>query len=223
MTSRGDRLKGVQVLLTGAAAPITCDVVRLLVREEAVVTAADQSERVLARLQRDLGLYRTAVKTAHVDLLSYTEMRLFTENLQGLGALPHLIVCCCDGRDCPAGLAASLLQPSLFIHALPIARWRLLRVVDTLSIPSLPQLLDQRRTRSMLPLREGPRRVSIAGHPFSVDRCAHPPEPVPEPQASTRADRPLRVVGQAPHESVPGERPFSLPSRRPWRQTTELA
>lgn len=222
MNSNTNRLKGVQVLLTGAGAPITCDVVRLLAKEEALVTAADESAPVLARLQRDLGLYRTSVKTAHVDLLSYTEMRLFADNLQGLGVLPHLIICCCDGKDCPAGLAASLLQPSLFVHALPIARWRLLRIVDAFSIPSLPQLLDQRRLRGMLPLRGRSRRVSIAGHPFSVDRCAHPPEPVLDPRGSTRSERALRIVGRASHERTQGGRAAPTP-HRPWWQTAETA
>lgn len=211
------------MLLTGAGAPITCDVVRLLATEDALVTAADESAPVLARLQRDLGLYRTSVKTAHVDLLSYTEMRLFADNLQGLGVLPHLIICCCDGKNCPAGLAASLLQPSLFVHALPIARWRLLRIVDALAIPSLPQLLDQRRVRGMLPLREGSVRVSIAGHPFSVERCAHAPEPALEPRGSTRAERSLRIVGQSPHERLQSGRSAAPTHRLPWWQIAETA
>jgi hypothetical protein len=223
MTQRRNRLKDVQVLLTGAASKITCDVVRQLTREDAQVTVADQSEPVLARLQRDLGLFRTPVKTAHVDLMNYTEMRLFADNLRALGALPHLIICCCDGMDCPARLAASLLQPSLFVHALPIARWRLLGMVDALSIPSLPHLLDQRRARGMLPLQDRSRRVSIAGHPFSVDRCLHPPEPDPEPRASSRSGRRLRVVGEPTPKRMHRFAAAALPAHTPWPQTTETA
>ncbi|MDB5431141.1 MAG: hypothetical protein JWP35_2257 [Caulobacter sp.] len=218
MSSHADRLRGVQVLLTGAGAPITCDVVRLLATEDALVTAADENAAVLARLQRDLGLYRTTVKTALVDLQNLTEMRLFADNLQGLGLLPHLIICCCDGKNCPADLAASLLQPSLFVHALPIARWRLLRLVDAMSIPSLPQLLDQRRLRGMPLLRDRSVRVSIAGHPFSVDRCTHPPEPTLDAPGPRQAARALRIVGQAPHDRLRHGRTATPNPGRPWWQ-----
>jgi NAD(P)-dependent dehydrogenase (short-subunit alcohol dehydrogenase family) len=232
MTAAHKRLGGLQVLLTGAGAPISCDVVRLLAAEGAAVTAADEGEPVLARLRRDLGLYRMSVNTALVDLQSYTEMRLFAENLQGLGKLPHLIVCCCDGKACPAHLAVAVLQPSLVVHALPIARWRLLRAITALSIPSLGQLLGQQQQRDMLALQARRRRVSIAGHPFSVSRCAHAPEP--EPRAPTPAPAPLPAAPPppAPHGlrlvsfSVPvGDRgsPIPPPHHRPWRHGVETA
>ena len=115
----GCRLDGLQVLVTGIRALISRDVVHLLVAEKALVTAADRDEGVLTRLQRDLGVYRTTVSVAAIDLFSKPEMRLFAANMQGLGRLPHLIVCCCEGDPCPAALAASLLQPSLVLHALP--------------------------------------------------------------------------------------------------------
>jgi len=172
----GGRLDGLQVLVTGIQALISRDVVHLLVVEGALVTAADGDEGVLARLQRDLGLYRTTADVAPIDLFSSSEMRLFAANMQGLGRLPHVIVCCCGGDGCPAALAASLLQPSLVLHALPCSDTGLRRAVAGMSVPSLPDLLERSRRRGMFDSRGWPRRVSIASHVFGLRRGGGAPE-----------------------------------------------
>ena len=153
------RLGGVQVLVTGIRALISRDVVHLLVAEGAQVTAADCDEGVLTRLQRDLGLYRTTANFAPIDLFSASEMRLFAANMQNLGRLPHVVVCCCGGDACPAALAASLLQPSLVLHALPGGETGLRRAVAGMSISSLPDLLERGRRRGVFDPRAWPRRA----------------------------------------------------------------
>jgi len=170
------RLDGVQVLVTGIRALISRDVVHRLVAEGAQVTAADCDEGVLTRLKRDLGLYRTTADFAPIDLFSASEMHLFAANMQGLGRLPHVVVCCCGGDACPAALAAALLQPSLVLHALPGGAAGLRRAVASISIPSLPDLLERGRRRGVFDPRAWPRRASIASHVFSLHRGDASPE-----------------------------------------------
>lgn len=164
----GRRLEGLQVLVTGAWALISRDIVHLLVSEKALVTVADGDEYVLGRLQRDLGVCRTTANTALIDLFSDSEMRLFAANLHCLGKLPHLIVCCCEGDPCPAVLAASLLQPSLLLHALAHGGTGLQRAVANMNLVSLPDLLERARRRGRFDPGAWPGRVSIAGHAFSL-------------------------------------------------------
>jgi hypothetical protein len=167
---RGGGLEGLQVLVTGIGALISRGVAQALVAEKALVTAVDGDPRILERFQRDLGLYRTTANVAAIDLFSGSEMGLFAENLQSLGRLPHLVVCCCDGGACPATLAAGVLQPSLVLHALAPSGAGLLRAFATIGVPSLPGLLEPGRRKGIFATRGGPRRVSISGHLFSLGR-----------------------------------------------------
>ena len=200
------RLGGLQVLVTGIRTLISRDVVHLLVAEGAKVTAADGDEGVLTRLQRDLGLYRTTADFAPIDLFSASEMRLFAANMQGLGRLPHLVVCCCGGDACPAALASSLLQPSLVLHALPCADTGLRRAVAGMRVPSLPDLLERGRRRGVFDPRAWPRRASIAGHLFGLHRGVAPPErppggrarSPPSGRAARRGDRRIHAPNQTP-------------------------
>src|ERR1700722_7333157 len=101
MESRS-RLDHLEVLVVGIEELISRDVIRALVAERAIVTAAARDERSLTHLQRDLGLYRTAVNIAPIDLFSGSEMRLFADNLRGQHKLPHLVVCCSVRNPSPA-------------------------------------------------------------------------------------------------------------------------
>jgi len=217
MTMSGCRLDGLQVLVTGIQAPISRDVVHLLVVEGALVTAADGDEGVLTRLQRDLGLYRTTANLAPIDLFSSSEMLLFAANMQGLGRLPHLIVCCCGGDRCPAALAASLLQPSLVLHALPCSDTGLRRAMAGMSVPSLPDLLERSRRRGMFDSRAWPRRVSIASHVFGLRRSGASPERASSEQRRRRRPerRSPRSVSKANAISATRAPPRPLRRRGP--------
>lgn len=85
----------LQVLVTGVDAALARDVARLVAAEGASVRAADRDPARLARLERDLGLYRTPIETAPIDLASQVEVRLWEESLSALGRLPHVMICCC--------------------------------------------------------------------------------------------------------------------------------
>ena len=160
------RLDGLKVLVVGIEELISRDVVRSLVADGAIATAASD-ERAVARLQRDLGVYRTTVSAAPVELYSPSEMRLFAANLRGLGALPHLIVCCCRGGECPTAIAAPLLEPTLVLHAAPRARSWLGRLAANFASPTLPALLER---RGLFNPAVGPRRVRIGAHLFVLNR-----------------------------------------------------
>ncbi|HEY1426951.1 MAG TPA: hypothetical protein VGF50_09795 [Caulobacteraceae bacterium] len=107
-------LDKLQVLVTGVEAAIARDVARLVAAEGARVMAADGDVGRLMRLQRDLGLFRTQVETATVDLASPAEVRLWEESLSAFGRLPHVMICCC-GSQPPAqpagGKAAAQAAP----------------------------------------------------------------------------------------------------------------
>jgi hypothetical protein len=163
-----NRLAGLQILATGIESLMSREVVRLLVSEGAVVTAADRDERALNRFQRDLGLYRTSALLAPIDLFSKSEMQLFAQNMQYLGRLPHLIVCCCEKAACPATLAAWLMQPSFLLHASPRGCARLPRIISEINIPSLCDLLATQRQPALFDPRARPRRTSIAGYVFDL-------------------------------------------------------
>jgi hypothetical protein len=88
-------LEELQVLVTGVDAAIARDVARLVAGEGACVLAADRDPATLSRLERDLGLYRTRIETAAVDLASQAEVRLWEAQLGAFGRLPHVMICCC--------------------------------------------------------------------------------------------------------------------------------
>src|SRR5215469_14126637 len=88
-------LEKLQVVVTGVDAAIARDVTRLIADDGAAVIAADRDPARLARLERDLGLYRTRVEIAPVDLGSQAEVRLWEASLAGFGRLPHVMICCC--------------------------------------------------------------------------------------------------------------------------------
>lgn len=208
------------MLVTGTEALVSRDVVRLLVAEGASVTAAGCDEAALARLQRDLGLYRTTVNIAAIDLFSPSEMRLFTENMQTLGRLPHIVACCCDGAACPVALAASLLQPSLVLHALPSPGAGLRRAVARMSIPTLADLLHQGRRRGIFDPRATPRRVSIAGHLFALRRGEGSREMNSARRPHLPADRAPTAAGRTLLQPNPGGGTAASPHSAPWRRNT---
>jgi hypothetical protein len=184
---RGGGLEGLQVLVTGIDALISRGVVQALVAEKALVTAVDGDPRILERFQRDIALYRTESNIAAIDLFSGSEMRLFAENLQSLGRLPHLVVCCCDGGGCPAVLAAAALRPSLVLHALAASGGGLLRAFAALGVPNLPNLLEPGRRKGVFDTHGGPRRVAISGHLFSLRRGEAPSGSASKPSPAARA------------------------------------
>src|SRR6185312_1889249 len=102
-------LDKLQVLVTGVDAALARDVARLVAAEGASVLAADREPARLARLERDLGLFRTRIETAPIDLGSQAEVRLWEQSLSAFGRLPHVMICCCGlpasprpGRQGPA-------------------------------------------------------------------------------------------------------------------------
>ena len=167
---RGERLNDLEVLVVGVEQLISRDVLCALVADGASVTAAAREERVLEHLQRDLGLYRTSVEVAHIDLFSASEMRLFADNLRAQRRLPHLIICCRPNGERLMALAGPLLQPSLVLEAPPPAATRLGRAVAAMHLPSLSALLTRGRRRTLFHPQAGGRRVLIGGHVFDLRR-----------------------------------------------------
>jgi len=189
-------LDQLQVLLTGVDAAIARDVARLLAAEGASVTAADRDPARLARLERDLGLYRTHVETAHVDLANQSEVRLWEQSLSGLGRLPHVMICCCgaspshaaparratsptpsdvalsEGRRhrCPATIAERTLQPTLFLHAEPPRRSAFDRALAVLRHPTLRGLLERAPGEGVFNAELAIPYVRIASQVYSLRR-----------------------------------------------------
>jgi hypothetical protein len=188
----------LQVLVTGADAEIARDVARMIVGEGGSVVAADKDTRKLARLERDPGLYRTAIEAAQIDLASMAEVRLWEDPLGALGRLPRLAICCCgarsrrphgtmaiattqptdvrmsdqQARDCPALIAQRILQPTPFLHAEPLRHSVFNRTLAVIRHPTLRGVLARspgRRPSS--PVGPIP-HVRIASHPYSVRRQA---------------------------------------------------
>jgi NAD(P)-dependent dehydrogenase (short-subunit alcohol dehydrogenase family) len=106
-------LEKLQVLLTGVDAAIARDVARLVAGEGASVLAADRDPATLSRLERDLGLYRTRIETAAVDLASQAEVRLWEAQLGAFGRLPHVMICCCGSpaHQAPSTRATTARRP----------------------------------------------------------------------------------------------------------------
>ena len=194
-------LDKLQVLVTGVEAGIARDVARLVAAEGAAVMAADGDAARLARLQRDLGLYRTRIETAPVDLASPAEVRLWEESLSALGRLPHVMICCCGSppppagrtataqpsgsggepgdvalsegrrRRCPAQIAERLLKPALFLHAEPTRRSVFDRALAVLRHPTLRGLLARAPGRGVFSPEPAIPYVRIASELYSLRRA----------------------------------------------------
>jgi hypothetical protein len=195
-------LEMLQVVVTGVDAAIARDVARLVAGDGARVIAADRDPARLARLERDLGLYRTQIETAQVDLGSQAEVRLWEESLAAFGRLPHVLICCCgspgprpasgathktaaadrqpddvalsEGRRprCPATIAERLLQPTLFLHAEPTRRTVFDRALAVLRHPTLRGLLERAPGRSVFSPEQQVPYVRIASQLYSLRRHA---------------------------------------------------
>lgn len=195
-------LEKLQVVVTGVDAAIARDVARLVVAEGASVVAADRDPTRLARFERDLGLYRTRIETAPVDLGSQAEVRLWEESLAAFGRLPHVLICCCgssapppasaaprrtaerggqpddvalsEGRRprCPAAIAERVLQPTLFLHAEPTRRSVFDRALAVLRHPTLRGLLERAPGRSVFSPEQQVPYVRIASQLYSLHRRA---------------------------------------------------
>jgi len=201
-----DRLDGLEVLVVGVDDLISRDVICALVTEGATVTAAAGDEFSLHRLQRDLGLYRTTVNIAHIDLLSSSEMRLYADNLRGQRKLPHLVVCCRAKSPSPSALALSFLQPSLVVHALPQARTRLGRAIAALNLPSLPALLARGRRGGLFDPHTEPKRVLISNHVFTLRRWEGSPGRAPTRRGGPSGDRATAANRNPPPEGLLSDR-----------------
>jgi len=187
----------LQVLMTGVDAAIARDVVRLIVAEGGHVVAADKEAARLARLERDLGLYRTSIETAQIDLGNQAEVRLWEASLGALGRLPHLMICCCGSRakqpsrptrphqmihpedvslsehrarDCPALIAERVLRPALFLHAEPMRRTAFDRALAVVRHPTLHGVLARAPGRGVFNPASLIPYVRIASHVYSMRR-----------------------------------------------------
>jgi hypothetical protein len=163
-------LVDLRVLIVGIEDLTSRDVIRALVADGAIVMAAACDESALASLQRDLGLYRTTIELAPIDLFSSSEMQLFADNLRAQHKLPHIIVCCLTGSPQLTLLTAPFLQPSLLLDALPQGATRLGRAIASMNSPSLAAWLERGRRRTLLFSGSRPQRVQIAGCVFGFRR-----------------------------------------------------
>ena len=198
----------LQVLVTGVDAAIARDVVRLAVAEGGSVIAADRDAGKLARLDRDVGLYRTRVETAAIDLGNLTEVRLWETSLRAFGRLPHLMICCCGApapshsgksgrgaapndvalsdhraRNCPAAVAERVLQPTLFLHAQVLRRSVFNRALSVLRHPTLRGVLERGPGRGVFNPETAIPYVRIASHVYSLRRQF---DDAPTPQGRLR-------------------------------------
>ncbi len=187
----------LQVLMTGVDAAIARDVARMIVSEGGSVVAADRDKAKLARIERDLGLYRASIETAQVDLGSPAEVRLWEASLSAFGRLPHLMICCCGvvagvnsrdttsaintqpmdvalrehkGRDCPAALAERILQPALFLHAEILRHSAFDRAIAVIRHPTLRGVLARTPARGVFNPAGLIPYVRIASQVYSVRR-----------------------------------------------------
>jgi NAD(P)-dependent dehydrogenase (short-subunit alcohol dehydrogenase family) len=189
-------LDKLHVMVTGVDTAIARDVVRLLVAEGASVIAADRDAEKLARLDRDVGLYRTRVETAAIDLSNISEIRLWETSLRAFNRLPHLMVCCCGSpacatvaktsgarrhlsdvalsehksRNCPAAVAERVLAPTLFLHAEPLRRSAFDRALSVLRHPTLRGVLERGPGRGVFSPESVTPYVRIASHVYSMRR-----------------------------------------------------
>jgi hypothetical protein len=210
----------LQVLVTGVDAVIARDVARLVVSEGGAVIAGDRDAARLARFDHDLGLYRTEIETAQIDLSNKGELRLWEESLRALGRLPHLMVCCCgvtqhatsrsrglgdatqlsdvalrerNDRNCPGLIAADILQPTLFLHAEPLRRSAFDRALSVIRHPTLRDVLGRAPRRGVFNPGDPIPYVRIASHVYSVRR-----------QLDGKADKGGRLRLVPPSDEPPG-------------------
>jgi hypothetical protein len=187
----------LQVLMTGVDAAIARDVARLIVAEGGRVVAADKEAAKLTRLERDLGLYRTSIETAQIDLGNQADVRLWEASLGAARRLPHLMICCCGSpaeqlsrpksprqitqlhdvslgehraRNCPALIAERVLQPALFLHAEPMRRTAFDRALAVVRHPTLRGVLARAPGRSVFNPASLIPYVRIASHVYSMRR-----------------------------------------------------
>jgi NAD(P)-dependent dehydrogenase (short-subunit alcohol dehydrogenase family) len=187
----------LQVLVTGVDAAIARDVARLIVADGGAVIAADKDAAKLARLERDLGLYRTSIEAAQIDLANASEVRLWEASLSAFGRLPHLTICCCGspagrvarpgslrhtsqptdvsigehkGRNCPALVAERILQPALFLHAEPLRHSAFDRALAVIRHPTLRGVLSRAPGRGVFNPAGLIPYVRIASHVYSMRR-----------------------------------------------------
>lgn len=172
-------MDNLQVLVTGVGSSISRDAVRALADQGAMVTAIDGDADRLARFERDLSLYRTQVQATYLDLGKASEVRVFEKNLRFFGRLPHVLVCCCDSAGmqagtcaCASNTAADILQPSLFLHAAPVARSRVRRRLSTFGRPTLTNLLARRPGRGLFEPYARIPFVRLGSHLYSLSRGA---------------------------------------------------
>lgn len=170
-------MDNLQVLVTGVGSSISRDAVRALADQGAMVTAIDGNADRLARFERDLSLYRTQVQATYLDLARASEIRVFEKNLRFFGRLPHVLVCCCDSAlmqagtcACASNTAADILQPSLFLHAAPVARSRVRRRLSTIGRPTLNSLLARRPGRGLFEPYARIPYVRLGSHLYSLSR-----------------------------------------------------
>lgn len=213
-------LEGLNVLVTGAEASLSRDVVRVFSDLGAAVMAADSDARRLTRLQRDVALYRALVETAPINLASSSELRLFDDNLRLLGKLPHVMICCCpahkarQGSDmtggkghtgCVGRLAAQVLQPSLFLHLEPNRAGAIGRALSGLTHPTLLSVLERKPGRGIFNPDASTPFVRIASHIFSLHRQIDVGAPsadgsvtaFPAPRRKRRAETPTAPQADA--------------------------
>jgi NAD(P)-dependent dehydrogenase (short-subunit alcohol dehydrogenase family) len=187
----------LQVLVTGVDAAIARDVARMIVSEGGIVVAADRDGAKLARLGRDLGLYRVSIEAAQVDLASPTEVRLWEASLSAFGRLPHLVICCCaaavgrasrardasamtqptdvslsehKSRNCPAVIAERVLAPALFLHAEPLRHTAFDRAIAVIRHPTLRGVLARTPGRGVFNPAGLIPYVRIASQVYSMRR-----------------------------------------------------
>jgi hypothetical protein len=169
----------------------------MIVSEGGSVIAADKDTAKLARLERDLGLYRASVESAQIDLASQAEVRLWEASLSAFGRLPHLMICCCaavaargsrgktrptaaqptdvtlsehKGRNCPAALAERVLQPALFLHAEALRHSAFDRAIAVIRHPTLRGVLARTPARGVFNPAGLIPYVRIASQVYSVRR-----------------------------------------------------
>lgn len=187
-SARRGSLHDLEVLVVGIEDMISREVVRSLVEAGAAVTAAAGDEPSLAHLQRDLGLYRTTVKIAQIDLFSASEMVLFADNLRGQQKLPHIVICCRARPPFPTPHVLSFLQPSLVLQAIPRPGAWFSRAVAGLNTPSLAMLLKRSQRPGLFDPKTSPQRVLIAGHLFTLCRWNSSPTPGPVRRRTSNAN-----------------------------------
>ena len=190
-------LEKLHVLVTGVHAAVARDVVRLLAQDGGRVIAADRDPDALDRLACDIGLYRTEIEVAQVDLGAPSEVKLWEATLAAFERRPHLMICCCgspahhlsasarrdsaaapddvalseqsDGR-CLAAVAERILRPALFLHAEPLRHSAFNRALAVLRHPTLRGVLERSPGRGLFNPSSAIPYVRVASHLYALRR-----------------------------------------------------